>query len=152
MEQIFQIFEALKGIIVRALPTFVLVILLHWYLKKMLFQPVERVLEERRKKTLGAIEDSEASLAKVNEKLARYEQAISDARVSIYQEQEAARKSLADQQAEAVEAARVKSSERVAQVKSELAAEVSSAKAALASEANRLADEIAGVILAGKGR
>jgi len=152
MEQIFQIFEALKGIIVRALPTFVLVILLHWYLKKMLFQPVERVLEERRKKTMGAIEDSEASLAKVNEKLARYEQAISDARVSIYLEQEAARKSLADQQAEAVEAARVKSAERVAQVKSELAAEVSSAKAALASEANRLADEIAGVILAGKGR
>jgi F-type H+-transporting ATPase subunit b len=152
MEQIFQIFEALKGIIVRALPTFVLVILLHWYLKKMLFQPVERVLEERRKKTMGAIEDSEASLAKVNEKLARYEQAISDARVSIYQEQEAARKSLADQQVASVEAARVKSAERVAQVKSELAAEVSSAKAALASEADRLADEIAGVILAGKGR
>ena len=147
-----QIFEALKGIIVRALPTFVLVILLHWYLKKMLFQPVERVLEERRKKTLGAIEDSEASLAKVNERLAQYEKAVSDARVAIYQEQEVSRKSLAAQQSQAVEAAKAKTAERVAQVKSELASEVSTAKATLAAEADRLAEEIAGVILAGKGR
>lgn len=145
-----QIFETLKGIIVRALPTFVLVIILHWFLKKVLFQPMEKVLEERRKKTEGAVEASEATLALVNEKLATYENSLADARAEIYKEQEAGRKRLADQQAKAVEAARVKAGERVAAVKAELALEVEKATATLTAESDRLAEEIAGMVLAGK--
>ncbi|MGJ5814907.1 ATP synthase F0 subunit B [Paludibaculum fermentans] len=145
-----QIFETLKGIIVRALPTFVLVILLHWFLKKVLFQPMEKVLEERRKKTEGAVEASEATLALVNEKLATYENSLADARAEIYKEQEAGRKRLADQQVKAVEAARVKAGERVAVVKAELALEVEKATASLTAESDRLAEEIAGLVLAGK--
>ncbi|QOY86274.1 ATP synthase F0 subunit B [Paludibaculum fermentans] len=145
-----QIFETLKGIIVRALPTFALVILLHWFLKKVLFQPMEKVLEERRKKTEGAVEASEATLALVNEKLATYENSLADARAEIYKEQEAGRKRLADQQAKAVEAARIKAGERVAAVKAELALEVDKATATLAAESDRLAEEIAGLVLAGK--
>ncbi|MBN9657898.1 MAG: ATP synthase F0 subunit B [Acidobacteria bacterium] len=145
-----QIFETLKGIIVRALPTFVLVIILHWFLKKVLFQPMEKVLEERRKKTEGAVEASEATLALVHEKLATYENSLADARAGIYKEQEAGRKRLADQQAKTVEAARVKAGERVAAVKAELALEVEKATATLTAESDRLAEEIAGLVLAGK--
>lgn len=145
-----QIIETLKGIIVRALPTFALVIILHWFLKKILFQPMEKVLEERRKKTEGAVEASEATLALVNEKLATYENSLADARAEIYKEQEAGRKRLADQQSKAVEAARVKAGERVAAVKAELALEVEKATATLTAESDRLAEEIAGLVLAGK--
>jgi F-type H+-transporting ATPase subunit b len=152
-----QILETVTGLLVqvlpiflRALPTFALVILLHWFLKKVLFQPMEKVLEERRKKTEGAVEASEATLALVNEKLATYENSLADARAEIYKEQEAGRKRLADQQAKAVEAARIKAGERVAAVKAELAQEVEKATATLTAESDRLAEEIAGLVLAGK--
>jgi len=145
-----QIFETLKGIIVRALPTFFLVILLHWYLKKVLFQPMERVLEERRLKTEGAVEASEASLAQVQQKLADYEQSLGDARAEIYREHEEGRKRLADQQARSVEIAREKTSERVTAAKAEIAAEAEKATASLAAEAERLATQIASQVLAGR--
>ena len=145
-----QIFEALKGIIVRALPTFFLVICLHWFLKKVLFQPMERVLEERRKKTQGAVEASEATLARVNEKMAEYETALGNARAEIFREQEEARKKLAAQQAALVDAARAEQAAKVAVVKRGLAEEVQQAKATLAAEADRLAEQIAGAVLAGR--
>jgi F-type H+-transporting ATPase subunit b len=147
-----QIFEVLKGIIVRALPTFFLVILLHWFLKKVLFQPMERVLEERRKKTEGAVEASEATLARVNEKLVEYETALGNARTEIFHEQEVSRKKLAAQQAALVEQARADQAEKVAVVKSGLAEEVQQAKATLATEADRLAEQIAGAVLTGRAQ
>jgi len=145
-----QIFETLKGILVRALPTFFLVIALHWFLKKVLFQPMERVLEERRKKTQGAVEASEATLARVNEKMAEYEAALGNARAGIFHEQEESRKRLAAQQTVLVDAARAEQAEKVAAVKRGLAEEAAQAKAMLAAEADRLADQIAGAVLAGR--
>ena len=145
-----QIFESLKLIIVRALPTFFLVIALHWFLKTVLFQPMERVLEERRKKTQGAVEASEAALARVNEKMAEYEVALGNARAEIFHEQEEARQKLAAQQAGMIDAAKAVQAEKVAAVKRGLADEVLLAKATLAAEADRLADQIAGAVLAGR--
>ena len=145
-----QIFETLKGIIVRALPTFFLVIILHWFLKKVLFQPMERVLEERRKKTQGAVEASEAALARVHQKMAEYETALGAARAEIFHEQEEARKKLAAQQTAQLEAARAAQAGKVAEVKRGLAEEVQQAKAALAAEADRLAEQITGAVLAGR--
>jgi len=150
MEQLVQILSPLQGILVRALPTFVLVILLHWYLKKVLFQPMERVMEERRKKTEGAVEASEAMLAGVAGRLEQYEKSLSDARAAIYREQEASRKRLADEQAQAVEAARLRSRERVEAAKAEIAAEAQQATGALRMEADRLAASIATQLLSGR--
>ncbi len=139
----------LKDILVRAIPTFVLVILLHWYLKKVLFQPLERVMEERRQRTQGSVEASEASVAAAAQKMESYEQALASARAEIYAKQEEGRKSLAEQQAQAVEAARAKAAERVAEAKAGIAAEAKRASDELAAEADRLAEQIAGAVLAG---
>lgn len=150
LDTVLGLFAQVEPIVLRALPTFFVVIFLHWFLKKVLFQPLEGALEERRKKTEGAVEASETTLALVHEKLAAYETALADARAEIYKEQEANRKSLADQQARAVEAARVKAGERVAAVKADLALEVEKATVSLSAESDRLAEEIAGLVLAGK--
>ncbi len=144
-----QIFITLQGIIVRALPTFFIVILLHWYLKKVLFQPMDRVLEERRQKTLGAVKQSEDALTGVQAKLAEYEKALGDARAKIFHEQELNHKKLADQQAASLASAKESASARVAAAKAELAAEMNSAKASLQAESDRLADAIASAAVAG---
>lgn len=144
-----QIFVTLQGIIVRALPTFFLFILLHWFLKKVLFQPMERVMEERRRKTQGAVADSEAAFAGLDARIAAYQASLDDARAAIYQEQELGRKKLSEQQSQAVEAAKQTANERVTAAKAELGREVESAKVALNAESDRLAEAIASAALAG---
>jgi F-type H+-transporting ATPase subunit b len=145
-----QIFVQLKAIIIRALPTFFLFVALYLFLKKVLFEPMERVLEERRKRTEGTVEDSQAILAQIEEKLRGYDRSVNEARAVIFQEQEANRKRLATEQAAMLEVARTKASERVAAARAELSAEVASSKQTLAAEADRIASEIANVVLTGR--
>lgn len=147
-----QILDFLKGLAPRALPTFLLVILLHWYLKKVLFQPMERVMEERRRRTAGSVEASEAAVAQAREKMEAYEKSLGDARAEIYRQQEESRRKLGEQQAAAVEAARSEAAVRVAAAKAEIAAEAERASAGLAAEADRLADQIASAVLAGRAQ
>jgi F-type H+-transporting ATPase subunit b len=149
MEQIFQILRDLQGIIVLALPTALLVIILHWFLKKMLFEPMDRVIEDRRARTQGAIEASAAALATVKEKMAAYEKALGDARAELFKENETARKALVEQQAQALEAARAKAAEQVAAAKADLAAQSEAARSGLRAESERLAEQISGALVSG---
>ena len=93
-----QTLQALGGILLKAIPTIVLVLILHFYLKRMLFAPLERVLKQRDEATPGARSAAEESLEKAERRAAEYEAAIRDARSEVYKEQEAARNQLiADQ-------------------------------------------------------
>jgi F-type H+-transporting ATPase subunit b len=142
--------QQLQGIIVRALPTFFVFILLHWYLKKVLFQPMERVLAQRRNSTEGVIEASEASIRAAAEKTRAYESKMAEARAEIYREQEQNRKQLRETQRQAVADARARFGERVGARRTEIEAEAQAARAGLETEAGRLAEQIAGAVLAGK--
>jgi F-type H+-transporting ATPase subunit b len=147
-----QIFVALQGIIVRALPTFLLVIALHWYLKKVLIQPMERVLDERRRRTEGTIEAADSALAEAARRLAAYERALAEARTAIYRDQDVHRKALAVRLAKTLEQERTKMSERVAAAKAQVDAEAARSRNALAAQADALADRIATAVLAGAAR
>ncbi len=149
MEQILQILRDLQGIIVLALPTALLVIILHWFLKKMLFEPMDRVIEDRRARTQGAIEASDAALATVKEKMAAYEKALGDARAELFRENEAARKALVEQQSQALEAARLQAAEQVAAAKADLAAQAEAVRSGLRAESERLAELISGALVSG---
>ena len=144
-----KILHDLQGIIVRALPTFFVVLLLYFILKSLLFRPLEQVLEERRKRTLGAVEASEATLKEVEKKAAEYERALIAARSEIYREVENSRKALIEEQGKAVEAGRARAMETTAAAKVELEAEAVLAKQNLAAEADRLAEEIVGRVMSG---
>ncbi len=145
-----QIVSTLQDILVRAIPTFLLVIALHWYLKKVLVQPLERVLAERKKRTEGAVAAAESSLADVNAKMAAYEKALYEARASVYAEQEQNRRQFQADQAAAIDAAKKKMAAQVAAASAEIAAEAQAARATLAGESERLADQITARVLAGR--
>ena len=149
MAQILSILSALQPIIVRALPTFFLFIALHWYLKKVLVQPMERVLAERKKRTEGAVAAAEAALADVNAKLAAYEKALYEARAGVYADQEQNRRTVLADQAAAIEAAKKNMAAQVAAASAEIAAEAQAARASLAGESERLADQITATVLEG---
>ena len=76
----------LGGILLRAVPTFLLVVLLHFYLKFIFFKPLGRILRQRYDATEGARKLAEASLAKASEKAAEYEAALRAVRAETYKE------------------------------------------------------------------
>jgi F-type H+-transporting ATPase subunit b len=139
--------RALGGILLKALPTFFLVILLHFYLKYTFFRPLQRVLGARLEATEGARKLAEAMVAKAFAKAGEYEAAIRAARAEIYQEQEQLHHRLQEQRAADLRDARVRAEAAIKEAKGQLALDVAQATQALAAESDRLADRIAESIL-----
>ncbi len=71
-----QTLHALGEILLKAVPTFVLVLLLYTYLSRMFFRPLEKVLQKRYEVTEGARKLADESLAKAAAKTEEYEAAI----------------------------------------------------------------------------
>src|SRR5258708_13614038 len=94
-----QTFQALGGILVKSTLTIGLVIILHFYLKVMLFGPLEKVLKDRDDLTEGARKAAASSLAEAERKTAEYEKKLAEARAEVYREQEETRRKWLDQQA-----------------------------------------------------
>jgi len=144
------ILQQLGGILLRALPTFFLVLLLHFYLKHAFFRPLERVLQKRYEATEGARKLAEASLEKASAKAAEYEAAIRAARMEIYQDQERFRRKMQEERSAALQKSRASAESAVKQAKTELAADVDQARQALGRESEALANQIAASILGRK--
>jgi len=139
--------QALGGILLRAVPTFLLVILLHFYLKNMFFKPLEKVLHERFQATEGARQHAEKSLMEAAAKTAQYEEQLRTAKAEMYQAQERLSRELAEREAAAVSEARKSADAAIKQARAALAADVEAAKASLASDSETLANQIADAIL-----
>jgi F-type H+-transporting ATPase subunit b len=141
--------RALGQILLKAVPTFLLVVFLHFYLKKMFFQPLEKVLRQRFEVTEGARKLADQALARASARTAEYEAAIRAARSEIYQSQEQFYKQLQESQSAQIAAARQAAEEGVLAARAQLARDVEAAKLSLAQSAESLAAEIADTILRG---
>jgi F-type H+-transporting ATPase subunit b len=139
--------HALGGILLRALPTFFLVVLLHLYLKYVFFRPLESVLQKRYEATEGARKLAEASMAKATAKAAEYDAALKRVRAEIYQEQERLHRQMQQQQAEAIAQARERASVLVAQAQAQIDVEVAEARRTLQAQAGDIATRITQAVL-----
>jgi F-type H+-transporting ATPase subunit b len=140
----------LGGILLRAVPTFILVVLLHLYLKYIFFKPLERVLRQRYDATEGARKLAEESIARASQKAAEYEAALRAARADTYKEMEQLQRKLHDDRAASLKEARAQADAAVAHAKAALRAEVEALEKNLGSESDTLADRIASKILTGR--
>jgi len=140
----------LGGILLRAIPTFVLVILLHFYLKFVFFKPLAKILKERYDATEGARKQAEASLAKADQKAAEYEAALKAARAESYKELEQMRRNLQEDRAARLRESRSRAEAAATQAKAALRAEVEELKKGLEAESDALASRIADRILRGR--
>jgi F-type H+-transporting ATPase subunit b len=139
--------HALSGILLRAIPTFLLVVFLHFYLKYMFFRPLGKVLKARYEATEGARLRAAESLEKAAAKTAEYEAALRGARAEVYQAQEQSHRRLQEEHTAQVHAAREKAEAAVRDAKAELASEIAQAKKDLGAESEALAGQIADAIL-----
>jgi len=141
------ILNALGGILLKAVPTFVLLILLHFYLKGIFYRPLEQVRRKRYEATEGARKRAEESMERAAAKTAEYEEALRAAKAAIYQTQEKLHRELQEQQAAELHAARQQAEASVQQAKTDLAQDTDATRAGLAHDSEVLANEIVESIL-----
>jgi F0F1-type ATP synthase membrane subunit b/b' len=144
------LFRSLGGLMLTAIPTFLLVLALHLYLKRMFFRPMARVMEERYQATEGARKAAEVSLARAAEKATEYEASLRAARGEIYREQEETRQKMRQDQDRAIVEARRSAEAAVKEAGQQLAAELVAAKESLALQTGSLADQIVDSVLHGR--
>ncbi len=145
-----QTLHALAGILQKAALTIGLLLLLHFYLKAMLFGPLEKVLKERDRLTKGAREAGARSLAAADKKTQEYEAKLREARAEVYKEQEEIRRRWLEDQASQVAQARERNAAAVRKAREEIVAEAAAARLSLTESSGVLADEIATAVLAGR--
>jgi F-type H+-transporting ATPase subunit b len=139
--------RALGEILLKAVPTFFLVLVLYAYLTRMFFRPLEKVLQKRYEANEGARKLAEESVAKAAAKMAEYEAAMRAARGEVYQELGKLRSELQAERNAALEAARQQAETQLATAKRELEGEVAVLKQSLAAQGDLLATQITESIL-----
>ena len=139
--------HALGGILLKAAPTFLLVILLHFYLKAFFFKPLQKVLRQRYEATEGARKLAGEWLERASARAAEYEAAMRAARDEIYRTRERLRRQLLEREAAELEAARRRAEAAVEEIKAQLAKDMEAAKPAVARDSEALANQIAESIL-----
>jgi len=142
-----KIIHQLGDLFLTALPTFLLILFLNYYLKYVFFKPLEKALGRRYDATEGARKLAEESLQRAASKTAEYEAILRAARGEIYKAQEMAHQELQGRIAAEIAEARAHSDAAIRQVRAELALEVEAAKAGLAQDSETLANQIAESIL-----
>src|ERR1700722_15408795 len=137
-----QTLHQLGELLLGAVPTVILLALLYALYPSIVHKPLERVLEERRSKTEGAVEKSRADIAAAEARTAEYEQKLREAQAAVFRGQEAKRRGGRRARAQ-VQAA-----------KTDIEKDRASAQEALHGEATALAQEIVRRVLqpAGAGR
>ena len=145
-----QTLEALGGILLKAIPTVILLLILHAYLRAVLFAPLEKMLKQRAELTDGARQAADQSLAAAEAKAQEYEAKLRDARAAVYKEQEETRRRWLDEQTTRMAQSRASAEAAVRKAKEELAAEAAVARASLAETSSTLADQIASSLLTGR--
>ena len=147
-----QILNALGGLALKAIPTICIFVLLYFYLKAMLFKPLEKVLAERDALTEGAKKAAEAAFAAAERKQKEYEQKFAEAQAEVYRIQEETRRQWLEAQASQVAEARKQMEQTVHGAKEQIATEAAVTRDGLAQSSTQLADEIAAMLLARRER
>jgi F-type H+-transporting ATPase subunit b len=137
-----QTLRQLGELLLGAVPTVILLSLLYVLYTVIVHKPLQRVLEERRSKTEGAVEKSRADIAAAEARTSEYEQRLREARATVFRAQEARRKAAADARAAALNEARSKAQAQVQAAKADIEKDREAAQSGLQGEAQSLAVEI----------
>jgi F-type H+-transporting ATPase subunit b len=149
-ETLRQLGELLLG----SVPTVILLALLYALYTTIVHKPLQRVLEERRSKTEGAVEKSRADIAAAEARTAEYEQKLREARAVVFRAQEAKRQAVLQARTNALNEARSKAQAQVQAAKKDIESDRAAAEMGLPADAAALAQEIVRRVLqpAGAGR
>lgn len=143
-----KILEQLGGLFLSSLPSVVLLIVLYFFLKTVLFNPLEKILAERYQKTEGKEKGAAEALHQAERRADEYAQAIHEAKAEIYAQQETLRKALEAERDAAVAAAAKRTDALLNEGREAVEKELAESRTMVEREAAELARMIAGKVLA----
>lgn len=125
----------------------IIILVMIFVLNRMLFQPINRVLDERERRTGGRSHEAREILHRIDENMARYERSLRDARTEGYHLLEQQRAEAMSIRQNRVAAEREKVAVLVENEKGAIRAQADAARATLADEARRVAATVSTQIL-----
>jgi F-type H+-transporting ATPase subunit b len=131
----------------KAIPTIVLFLLVYFYLKSMLFVPLEKVLHQREVLTEGARKAAEESLARAERKQQEYENKFNEARAEVYRQQEEIRRKWLEDQSTQLDEARKRAEQTVRAAKDQMVIDAAAARENLTLPSAELAEQITQAVL-----
>ncbi|MCU0226352.1 MAG: ATP synthase F0 subunit B [Bryobacterales bacterium] len=144
-----QLLAQLGALFLGALPSAILLIVLFLYLRVVLFQPLQRILDERHSKMGGRELKAADTLKMAERKLQEYNDSLQAARTEIYSSQEQLRRRLEAERDAAIATTTEQAKAHLATVRRQLDAEVAEARTAVAREATQLAASITDKLIPG---
>jgi F-type H+-transporting ATPase subunit b len=111
-------------------------------LKRLIWDPMVEVLEQREARTRGARQEAEELRATADTSAAEYERQVQEARSALNGESQTARASVEAEQHEIVSRARDQSSAQLAELRANLSRQIATARAAIPTEAQVLARDM----------
>jgi F-type H+-transporting ATPase subunit b len=124
-----------------------LILLMIYILNRTFFRPINKVIESRKTDKGGGVSEADAILREVEEKNARFEAELLEARSKGYELIEKERAQAVAQREETISAAKTEIEQKTADDYAELERQTSAARAAISEEAQIMSDKISSNIL-----
>jgi F-type H+-transporting ATPase subunit b len=124
-----------------------IILVMVFVLNATLFKPINRILEEREKRTRGRTGEARDILQRVEEKMAQYEHSLREARSEGYRLMEQERATAMSERQAKLGVVREEINRSMTEQKQAISGQVEEARATLESDARRLAAEIGAQIL-----
>lgn len=137
----------LRELLIKSIPTVIFFVFLSYYLKRVFFQPMALILEERRKATEGVRELAQRAMEAAGKRGEEFDAALRAARADLQKEHDAMRRQWTQEQAETLSKARADAEARVALAKQEINGEVERAQAELDTQVDALSNQIVDSLL-----
>lgn len=126
-----------------AVPTVLIVLTFYLVFRFFFFAPLLHVMAERDARTIGAQKSAEEAQARAADQEKAYQEALKQARATVYAEQDAGRKRLLEERGLEVKRARAAAAAEVASAKERVSGELEAARKEIERSAPALAAEIA---------
>jgi F-type H+-transporting ATPase subunit b len=136
------VLQQLGQLLFNAIPTIFLFVLLHLYLKRVLYRPLQEVLRQRSERIEGRLEAARQLVEEAERKLAGYEEALRARRVANYKQVEARRQAGLALGQQRLAQARHDSAQSAVQARVQLAAQTEAARRNLQASVDTLAAQI----------
>ena len=124
-----------------------LILLMIWLLNRTFFRPINRVIQTREQNKGGRFGEAEEILRGVEEKNARYQTAMLEARSKSYELIERERAEALARRQSGIETVKNETEQTIAREKQELNKQAAEAKTTIARDAEQMAEKISSSIL-----
>jgi F-type H+-transporting ATPase subunit b len=142
-----QALVALGDILVKSIPTFILVWILYFYISRMFLRPLQETLQRRGDSTEGLRRAAEERIALAEKKTAEYQETLRSHSAEIYQQQEQDRQRAMEHRANILRQAQQQAQEQISRAREEILKETEEAKTVLQKESKEMALWITRAIL-----